>query len=457
MGENLALNIVDKGFSAAVYNRTAERTRKFAKRLTEDTPITPTYSIAEFLGALETPRKILLMVTAGRPIDEMIEQLAPGLSKGDLLVDGGNSLFRDTEARAKELQKKGLLYLGIGISGGEEGALRGPSIMAGGSRAGYELVEPILTKIAAQVGDGPCCSYLGPDGAGHFTKMVHNGIEYAVMQLIAEVYDVQRTGLGLDLEEIGKLFADWNGAELNSYLMEVTIEVLGKVDADTGKPLVDVILDRAAQKGTGKWTSQSAFDLGVPIPSIDAAVSARNLSAYKKQRVRISQLLGPPGRTPQMTKEETIKSLRGSLYSSVLVSYAQGFTLLKAASDEYDYSVPLDEVARIWKGGCIIRAKLLDQIQQALKQELDQANLLGDGGFSEELKAREESWRHTLQTVRSMGIPCPVMNASLDYFDAYRRWTLPAGLIQGMRDYFGSHGYERVDKEGSFHTNWNEE
>ena len=454
MGENLALNIADKGFSVAVYNRTAEKTRRFAERLHRDMEILPTYSTSEFLESLDVPRRILLMVTAGTAVDLTINQLTPKLTQGDLLIDGGNSFFRDTIRRTEEMEKKGFAYLGVGVSGGEEGALNGPCIMVGGSRNGYDMVKPVLTKIAAQVKDGACCAYLGPGGAGHFTKMVHNGIEYAVMQLIAEAYDIQSTGLGLEIEEIREVFAEWSGSELNSYLMEITTEVLGKVDKDTGKPLVKLILDRAGQKGTGKWTSQAALDLGIPIPSIDAAVSARNLSGNKEMRIRVSQTLGPPKKVSDAIREEVVKSLRDATFSSILISYVQGIILLRAASEEYGYAIPIDTVTRIWKGGCIIRAKLLDLIYASYKRDSGLPSLLLDKEFTGVFREREKNWRWLLQTTRSLAIPCPAMNASLDYFDSSRRVTLPTNLIQALRDYFGSHTYERVDKSGSFHTDW---
>lgn len=456
MGENLALNIANHGFSVAVYNRTAERTRAFVERVGPGRNIIGTYSLAELVAALERPRRIILMVKAGQPVDDVLIQLRPLLEPGDIVIDGGNSYFKDTERRAEEMAAAGFRYIGTGISGGEEGALKGPSIMPGGPREAYELVAPILTRIAAQVADGPCCTHIGPGGAGHYVKMVHNGIEYGDMQLIAEVYDILRRGTRLTAEEMSGLFNEWNQGELNSYLIEITAKVLAYRDQETGQPLVDLILDRAGQKGTGKWTSQNALDLGVPIPTIDAAIWSRNMSAFKAERVKASEVLAGPTAWPEMRLSRLLDALRHALYAAKISSYAQGMSLLRVASQEYGYNLNLAEIARIWKGGCIIRARLLDEIQAAFTASPDLPNLLLAPPFVDALTAAQEDWRAVVQQARHMGVPCPALNSSLDYYDSYRRSRLPANLIQAQRDYFGAHTYERVDRPGSFHTEWQE-
>ncbi len=454
MGENLVLNIESKGFPIAVYNRTAERTRKFADNLPKNSYAFATYSIDEFLDSLESPRRILIMVKAGSGVDEVISVLAPKLSKEDVVVDGGNSYYLDTERRTRRLAEDGVLYLGIGISGGAQGARKGPCLMVGGVKEGYALVESILTKIAAQLDDGPCSSYLGPGGAGHLTKIGHNGIEYAVLQIIAEAYDILRNGLGLGIEEVQGVFQGWNAGDLSSYLMGAAAAVLGETDSDTGRPLVDLILDKAGQKGTGKWFSQTAMDLGVPTPTIDASVSARSISAYRDERLKASRLLNVPQRRFTASEENLVEALHDAVYGSIIVSYAQGLALLKSASNTYEYNITLAEVCRIWRGGCIIRARLLDQIRGAYIQDAKLPNLLLDGHFASLLVGLQQGWRDLAVEARSLGIPCPAINASLDYFDSYRRHNLPASVIQGIRDYFGAHGYERVDKPGQFHGDW---
>jgi 6-phosphogluconate dehydrogenase len=454
MGESLALNMAGKGLPVAVYNRTAEKTMEFMRRVDKSMTVVPTYSLAEFSGALETPRKVLLMVTAGPAVDQVIKQVSPLLSKGDILIDAGNSFFGDTERREKETSEVGLRFLGVGVSGGEEGALKGPCVMVGGPKEAYAQVEAIFGKMAARTPSGVCSAYLGPGGAGHFTKMVHNGVEYALMELIAEAYDLQVTGLGLEAGAVRDNFAVWNSHELQSYLMEIAVQALSKTDEDTGRPLVEMILDRAQQKGTGKWTSQTALDLGVPIPTIDAGVSARNLSAYKDERVRASKMYPSARIAYRGDTSDICEELGDALHCSFIASFAQGFSLLKAGSKEYRYALPLDEIARIWKGGCIIRAKLLDRIQAAFAAEPSLDNLMVDSGLESVLRRSEGNWRHVVQVMKSLSIPAPAMDSALDYYDSYRREKLPANLIQALRDIFGAHTYERIDKAGSYHTDW---
>ena len=454
MGENLALNMAQHGFSVAVYNRTAERTRAFIAERAAGHNVVGTYTLADLVGSVERPRRIILMVKAGAAVDEVLGQLRPLLAPGDIVMDGGNSFFKDTERRAHDMAEAGFHYLGTGVSGGEEGALKGPSIMPGGPREAYELLAPVLTRIAAQVADGPCCTYIGPRGAGHYVKMVHNGIEYGDMQLIAEVYDILRKGTTLTTDEMSGLFNEWNQGELNSYLIGITAEILAYRDPDSGQPLVDLILDRAGQKGTGKWTSQNALDLGVPVPTIDAAIWSRNMSAYKAERVKASEVLGGPTAWSDLRLSRLLEALRNALYAAKVSSYAQGMSLLRAASHEYGYDLNLSEIARIWKGGCIIRARLLDQIQAAFAAEPDLPNLMVAPAFVDALGSAQEDWRLVVQRARQMGVPCPALSASLDYYDSYRRSRLPANLIQAQRDYFGAHTYERVDRPGTFHTEW---
>lgn len=454
MGQNLALNMESKGFKVAVYNRTAARTEEFAKSRAREREIIPTYSVKEFVKALKRPRRVMLMVKAGVPVDEMIKHLMPYLEDGDILIDGGNSFFKDTERRLKRAEECGLLYLGTGVSGGEYGALHGPSIMPGGHHEAYDLVEPIFLKIAAQLEDGPCCTYVGPGGAGHYVKMVHNGIEYGVMEILAESYDLMQRGLGMTADEMSRIFSEWNAGELNSYLVKITSEILSKKDEETGQALVEAILDKAQQKGTGKWTSQNALDLGVPVPTITAAVNARIISAFKDERIQGAKLLAEPGRGYTGDKEELLKHLRAAVYLTVITTYAQGFKLLQTASNEYNYNLNLAEIARIWKGGCIIRARLLQNIQQAFAAEPELKNLL----MSEELRsvavACARSLREVVSAAHELGVAVPALSASLNYYDGYRSERLPANLIQAQRDYFGAHTYERIDKEGTFHTDW---
>jgi 6-phosphogluconate dehydrogenase len=459
MGANLARNIARNGFSIAVYNRTWARTEALIEGPAKGVANLQGYkTMQEFCAALERPRRVIIMVQAGAPVDDMIEQLLPYLEPGDCIMDGGNSFFPDTEARVKSLSAKGLHFLGTGISGGEEGALWGPSIMPGGPRDAYAAFEPILTKVAAQVSDGPCCTYIGPGGAGHYVKMVHNGIEYGDIQLICEAYAVLSQIGGISAPEMAKIFAEWNRGELDSYLIEIASKVLGYTDPDTGKPLVDLILDKAGQKGTGKWTSQEALNLGVPIPTIDAALWSRNISARKAQRVAASTLLAGPKRTgaalDAAARQQLVSDVGQALYASKIASYAQGLAMLRAASEEHGYDLNLIELARIWKGGCIIRAQLLGRIQDAYRRKPDLQNLMLDPYFSEVIGSHQEAWRRVVTLAANAGIPVPATAASLAYVDAYRSARLPANLLQGLRDFFGAHTYERTDKEGVFHTQW---
>ncbi|MFQ6617196.1 MAG: NADP-dependent phosphogluconate dehydrogenase [Fidelibacterota bacterium] len=456
MGQNLVLNIERNGFSVAVFNRTAEKTKEFLNRRAKGKKIVGTYSIEEFVKLLERPRRIIIMVKAGKPVDELIANLKPYLNRDDILIDAGNSFFKDTERRAAALENKGIRYVGMGVSGGEEGALKGPSIMPGGPKDAYRIIEPVITKIAARVNGENCCTYIGPGGAGHYTKMVHNGIEYGIMQLICETYDILRTGLGLSAGESSDVFGEWNTAELNSYLIEITVKVLSRIDPETNKPLVDLILDTAGQKGTGKWTSQNAFDLGVPVPTINAAVEARILSAHREERLSAARILRGPKRTFAGGKTDIISVLKDALHASIITSYAQGMALLRAASIEYGYGMKPDEIAKIWRGGCIIRAKMLEEIRTAYRKNPSLANLMVDQYFSEKLNALQENWRSAVNSAVQLGIPCPAMSASLNYFDAYRQKRLPANLLQAQRDYFGAHTYQRIDMEGVFHTIWEE-
>lgn len=457
MGQNLARNIAHKGFSIAVYNRSAQKMEDFLTDFGKEGTIGGAHTPAELAAMLSRPRKILFMVKAGEPVDAMIEAFLPYLEEGDLLIDGGNSYFKDTIRRSQELEAKGIRFLGLGVSGGEEGALNGPSLMPGGSQEAYALVQPILTAIAAQVADGPCCTYVGDNGAGHYVKMVHNGIEYGDMQLISEAYFLMKELLYMTAPEIGKVFAEWNKGILDSYLIEITASVLQKLDPDTGDPLVDKIMDKAGQKGTGKWTSQEALELGVPIPTIAEAVFARGLSAYKEERLAAQHILtGPKAPASQEDKEQLIKAIHSALYASKICSYAQGFALIKAAAAEYNWNINLGDMALLWRGGCIIRAVFLEDIKKAFARDVQLSNLMIDPFFAEALHAHQDGWRQTVIEAARWGIPVPAFSASLSYFDAYRRGVLPANLIQGQRDFFGAHTYERVDKEGVFHTSWEE-
>ena len=457
MGENLALNVESRGFPIAVYNRTAAKTEKFMAERGQGKDIKAAYSLEEFVQALERPRNILVMVKAGKPVDAVIDQLRPLLDKGDTIIDGGNSLYEDTERRTKDLESTGLGFVGMGVSGGEEGALYGPSLMPGGTEASYRDLEPILTKIAAQVDDGPCVTYIGPGGAGHYVKMVHNGIEYGDMQLIAEAYDLMNNILNLTGEQLQEVFSQWNNTdELNSFLIEITADIFSNIDPKTNKPLVDSILDAAGQKGTGRWTVVSSLELGVPIPTIYAAVNARVMSAYKEERVAASKQITGPTAKYEGDKQEFINKVRDALYCSKMCSYAQGMALLSKASSEFDFNLNLAEIARIWKGGCIIKAGFLDKIKKAFNDNPSLPNLLLAPEFKQSILDRQYAWREVLATANTLGIAVPAFSSSLDYFDSYRRERLPQNLTQAQRDYFGAHTYERVDRpRGEFtHTEW---
>ncbi|CAM4462334.1 NADP-dependent phosphogluconate dehydrogenase [Paenibacillus phoenicis] len=454
MGKNLALNIESKGFSVALYNRSPEKT----KELLEEAPgknFVGTYSIEEFVQSLETPRKILIMVKAGKPTDDTINQLVPYLEKGDILIDGGNAHFPDTQRRNKLLEAQGIRFIGAGVSGGEEGALKGPAIMPGGQRDAYELVEPILTAISAKVNGDPCSTYIGPDGAGHYVKMVHNGIEYGDMQLIGEAYHLLKDVLGLSVDELHKIFTEWNSGELDSYLIEITADIFGKKDPATGKPMVDVILDSAGQKGTGKWTSQSALDLGVPLSIITESVFARFISAMKSERVAASKRLNGPATQPyDGDKEAFIEAVRKALYASKIASYAQGFAQMRLASEEYGWDLNYGAIAMIFRGGCIIRARFLQNIKDAYDRDPNLKNLLLDDYFKNVVENYQDAWRQVVATAVTRGIPVPAFSSALAYYDSYRSERLPANLLQAQRDYFGAHTFERVDQEGTFHFQW---
>ena len=455
MGSNLALNMERNGFRIAGYDLDAAKGQAWVAGPAAGRNVEIASSPDALMAALQKPRRVLMMVPAGAPVDSAIAHLKPHMEPGDILIDGGNSWFLDTERRSRELAAEGFNYVGTGVSGGEQGALWGPAIMPGGQREAWEALAPIFKAIAAKADDGePCVGHMGPGGAGHYVKMVHNGIEYGDMQLIAEAYDLLSRGLGLPATQIGELFSNWNTGELKSYLIEITSEVLAKTDADTGRPLVDVILDEAAQKGTGKWTSQNALDLGAPIPTINAAVESRILSALKAERVEASRVLRGPAAHYQGPAEKLVDAVRAALYASKITSYAQGFGMLKQASAEYKYDLRMGGIARVWRAGCIIRATLLNDIMAAYHRDGSLANLLLDGAFSDAVHERQSSWRFVIQVAVELGIPVPAMGASLAYFDAYRSERLPANLTQGQRDYFGAHTYRRVDKPGSFHTEW---
>jgi len=456
MGQNLTLNIERNGFSVAVYDLAIDKVKGFLEGKAAGKKIAGTHDLKEFLDMLEQPRRIVLLVNAGKPVDDVLNSIAPHLAKGDVVIDGGNSHFLDTDRREVALAAKGILFVGSGVSGGEEGALKGPSIMPGGAKEAYDLISPVLTKIAAHVNGEPCCAYMGPRSAGHYVKMVHNGIEYAMMQLICETYDILKRGAGLSAPEIASLFTQWNSTDLNSYLFEITSKVLSKLDPETGKPLVDFILDTAEQKGTGKWASQNSFDLGIPIPTINGAVESRMLSSFKEFRKSASQNLKGPSADSVKGATVNVNDVRDALHAAVIVSYAQGMALLQAASKEYKYALRLDEIASIWRGGCIIRGKILEPIRQAFLKSPDLSNMMMDNYFSSKLNELQAAWRRTIVAAVQQGIPVLGMSASLAYFDALRQERLPANLLQAQRDYFGAHTYKRIDKEGIFHTKWDE-
>jgi 6-phosphogluconate dehydrogenase len=454
MGQNLVLNMERNGYQVGVYNRTASKTKDFINQRAVEKNITATYAIEDFVACLNIPRRVMLMIKAGPALDAVIDSLIPHLEVGDIVIDGGNSYYKDTERRAVTLDKDGLIYMGVGVSGGEEGALWGPSIMPGGKKEAYPLMEPIFTDISAKVNGQPCVTYLGPRGAGHYVKMVHNGIEYGDMQLIAEAYDFLHRALGLKASELSSIFDEWNSGMLSSYLIEITAEILKRKDDETGNPLVEMILDKAGQKGTGKWTSQDALDIGVPTPTINSAVEARIISAFKSERIRASTIL--PGTEGEFSgdRDEFVDAVGDALYASKICSYAQGMSLLRAASEELNYDLNYAEIARIWRGGCIIRAAFLDDVQEAFIQEPELPNLLLAPYFCEAVASRQEAWRKIVKQAVSIGIPTPAISASLSYYDSYRSARLPANMIQAQRDYFGAHTYNRIDREGQFHTDW---
>ena len=459
MGRNLALNIESRGYSVSIFNRSSSKTDEVIA-LHPDKKLVPTYTVEEFVDSLEKPRRILLMVKAGEATDKTIQSLLPHLDKGDILIDGGNTFFQDTIRRNEMLANSGINFIGTGVSGGEEGALKGPAIMPGGQKDAYDLVAPILEAIAAKADDGaPCVTYVGPNGAGHYVKMVHNGIEYGDMQLIAESYDILRRVGGLTVEETAEVFKSWNTGELDSYLIEITADILTKKDPETGKPMVEVIMDTAGNKGTGKWTSQSALDLGVPLPLITESVFARYISTLKEEREIASKELSPI-KVPELSnteKQALIESVRKGLYFSKIMSYAQGCAQMRVASEEFDWNLNYGEIAKIFRAGCIIRAQFLQKITDAFERDPELKNLLLDKYFLYVTESYQEAVREVVVTAVQAGIPVPTFSSALAYYDSYRSEVLPANLIQAQRDYFGAHTYNRVDKPGVFHFEWAQE
>ncbi len=457
MGENLALNMESRGFTVAVFNRTVSKVDDFMSRRGKGKRFIGAHALSEFIAALKKPRRVMLMVKAGKPVDEFIAQLVPLLEPGDIIIDGGNSHFPDTIRRTKDLEAKGLLFIGTGVSGGEEGALKGPSMMPGGSAAAWPHVKEIFQKICAKVEDGsPCCEWVGGDGAGHFVKMVHNGIEYGDMQLICEAYQVLGQALGLAPREMHPIFKKWNRGELDSYLIQITADILAKTDPETGKPMVDVILDTAGQKGTGKWTSMAALDLGVPAPTIAEAVFARCLSAIKEERVAAAKILPGPRAKFRGNRAAFTEAIRRALFAAKICSYAQGFALMAAAAKEFHWNLHFGDIALMWRGGCIIRARFLGKIKAAYVRRPDLPNLMLDRYFTGILKKNQDSLRKVVMEAARLGIPMPAFSSALAYFDGYRSGRLAANLLQAQRDYFGAHTYERVDRMRGemFHTEW---
>ncbi|HLN21950.1 MAG TPA: decarboxylating NADP(+)-dependent phosphogluconate dehydrogenase [Bacteroidales bacterium] len=456
MGENLVLNMESKGFTVTVYNRTTQKVDDFINGRAKGKNIKGAHSVEELIKSLKRPRKVMLMVKAGNAVDEMIENIIPFLEKGDIIIDGGNTHFPDTNRRTAYVESKGLLYIGTGVSGGEEGALLGPSIMPGGSKDAWPAVKPIFQAIAAKVEDGtPCCDWVGENGAGHFVKMVHNGIEYGDMQLICEAYQIMRDMLKMSADEMHDVFSEWNKGELDSYLIEITRDILGYKEND-GTPLVDKILDTAGQKGTGKWTVISALDLGIPLTLIGEAVFSRCLSAIKEERVKASGLLNGPDPVFKGDRKSFINDLRNAVYASKIVSYAQGYALMKAAAEENGWKLNYGGIALMWRGGCIIRSVFLGKIKEAFDNNHDINNLILDPFFSEKIENAQQGWRKVISSAVISGIPVPAISAALSYYDGYRCGRLPANLLQAQRDYFGAHTYERTDKPRGefFHTNW---
>jgi len=460
MGENLALNIENKGYTVAVFNRADRgglKVEDFLAGRAKGKNVVPCQSLEELCKSLKQPRKILLMVKAGKAIDELSELLMPYLSQGDIIIDGGNSFFPDTARRVAYAESKGFLFVGTGVSGGEEGALKGPSLMPGGSTAAWEHIKPIFQAIAAKVEDGtPCCLWIGEGGAGHFVKMVHNGIEYSDMQLICEAYHILRSAVGMSVDEIQATFASWNQGDLNSYLIGITSEILKRKDPETGQPMVDVILDTAGQKGTGKWTSATALDLGVPTPTIAEAVFTRCMSAIKDERVEASKKLRGPKAKFTGNRAQFVEAVRDALFASKVCSYAQGFALMRQAAEQYGWTLDYGSIALVWRNGCIIRAQFLDRIKDAFDRRKKLANLLLDATFKKIVVKSQRNWRKVVSMASKLGVPIPAFSSALAYFDAYRSERLPANLLQAQRDYFGAHTYERVDKPRGtfFHTDW---
>jgi len=456
MGANLARNAARKGFGVALFNRHPERTDELVREHGREGRFFPSHALPDFVASLKKPRAIIIMVQAGRPVDDVIEELTPLLEPDDIVIDGGNSLFTDTARRYKACAAKRIRFVGMGVSGGEVGALEGPSMMPGGDRAAYDRIAPILNKMAASVGGTPCCTYVGPEGAGHYVKMVHNGIEYADMQLIAEAYDLMKSLYGLDAPAIAEIFADWKTGDLDSYLIEITAAVLRKTDA-TGKPLIDAILDEAEQKGTGRWTAQSALELGVPLTAITEAVYARALSAQRDRRMELERKIARRPPAAQKSDSAAIAAIRDALYASKIVAYAQGFEQMSSASAQFDWDLKLGDMATIWRGGCIIRARFLDRIKDAYARDPKLSNLLFDDYFLSAVAKATDAWRQVVGLAVANGVPAPAFSSALSYYDGLRRARGPANLLQGLRDYFGAHTYRRLDKPGRFHTRWSED
>ena len=456
MGRNLARNIARHDHTIAVHNRTTQKMTDLIEQFGDEGDFVGCESLADLVAAVERPRAIVVMVKAGEATDAVVDELVPLLDEGDIVIDAGNAHYRDTVRRQERLEEHGLHFVGMGVSGGEEGALNGPSIMVGGSDHAYERLGPIVESIAAVVDDTPCCAHVGPDGAGHFVKMVHNGIEYADMQLIAESYDLLRSVLGLEPAEVADIFEEWNDGDLESFLIEMTADVLRHTDAETGQPFVDVVRDAAEQKGTGRWTVQIALDLGVPVTGIAEATFARSISGHTEQRAAARKVFSTTsdGERAEVDRDTFIDQVRAGLYASKVVAYAQGFDQIAAGAEEHDWDIDLGEVATIWRGGCIIRAKFLDRIREAYEQEPDLTTLLTTDFFADAVKDGVEEWREVIVSAVRSGVPVPTFSSSLAYFDALRRERLPAALIQALRDDFGAHTYERVDRDGTFHTRW---
>ncbi len=454
MGRNFAQNMADHGFSVAGYDRDTDKMQALTLERTRDQDLRTGHDIKEFLGLLSRPRAVMMLVPAGDPVDAVIEELLPHLESGDLVIDSGNSRFTDTNRRIRRVEDRGLSFMGMGMSGGESGARRGPSLMPGGTRKGYDRVGHILESAAARVDNDPCVAYLGPGSAGHYVKMVHNGIEYGLMQLISETYDLMKRGLGMQPDELHEVFDRWNGKELNSYLIEITADIFLQKDEKSGKPLIDVIQDQARQKGTGEWTVSEDLGLQVPAFNIDIAVMMRDMSAYKKQREKAGRKLKGPSPGFEGEREHILHQVKNALYAAMIVTYAQGMALLAKASKTYEYDLNLETVARIWRGGCIIRAALLEDIRSAYQSAPDLENLLLDGHLGQAVVVRQTELRYVVCTGATLGLPMPGLMMALSYFDAFRSGRLPANLIMAQRDYFGAHTYERVDAAGTFHTKW---